>query len=203
MGSPRAITKSKQLLVEGLDAERFFQVLLSRESVIDVQVQNFAGTDELRSFLRAFKIAPGFDAVVTSLGIARNAENDPRTAFQSVCGALRDASLPEPQQPGTFVGSKPQVAIFILPSSDKPGMLDTLCLDSVSGDSAMPCVENYINCLGKVFGRPLANPTKARLYSFLASRTKPNLRLGEAAAAGEWALDSPAFVQLKEFVHAL
>lgn len=117
-------------------------------------------------------------------------------------GALRDASLPEPQQPGTLFGSNPQVAVFILPSPDRPGMLDTLCLDSVSGDSAMPCVEDYINCLERV-GRPPTNPTKARVYAFLASRSKPNLRLGEAAAAGIWALDSPAFAQLKDFVHAL
>lgn len=87
MGKPREITKSKQFLVEGSDAERFVQALLSRETVTDVQVQNFGGKDELQGFLKAFRIMPGF-ARVTSLGITRDAATDPRTAFQSICGGL-------------------------------------------------------------------------------------------------------------------
>ncbi len=203
MRSPREIVQSKQLLVEGLDAERFFEVLLRREAVADVQVQNFGGGDELRRFLPAFKIAPRFDEKVTTLAIVRDAEDNHEAAFQSVCGTLKGANLPVPMCGGEFVGSKPRVAVFILPGFNRIGMLDTLCLESVLDDPAMHCVENYVECVERVSGRRLANPTKSRLYAFLASRTRPNLRLGEAADAGEFRLDSQAFAPLREFIHAL
>ena len=48
------------------------------------------------------------------------------------------------------------------------------------------------------------NPDKARAHAFLASRAKDqNLRVGEAAEAGHWQLDSPVFDPLKSFLLAL
>ena len=50
---------------------------------------------------------------------------------------------------------------------------------------------------------PSRNSDKARAHAFLASRTRPELRVGEAAEAGHWQLDSPVFDPLKSFLLAL
>jgi hypothetical protein len=44
---------------------------------------------------------------------------------------------------------------------------------------------------------------KAQAHAFLATLDKPDLRLGEAAVAGYWDFDHPAFDALKAFVAAL
>jgi hypothetical protein len=92
----RKITESKQLLVEGRDAEVFFQALLRFMSLTGIQVQNFGGIDELRGFLKALRNASGFRQTVTALGIVRDAETAPGAAFQSACSALNGANLPVP-----------------------------------------------------------------------------------------------------------
>ncbi len=52
---------------------------------------------------------------------------------------------------------------------------------------------------------PTAAPaaSNARLHAFLASRYKPDLRLGTAAQAGYWPLTDPAFQSLVDFLHML
>ena len=82
-------------------------------------------------------------------------------------------------------------------------MLETLCLQAVSGDPAMPCVRQYFECLqGKGVSLP-RNLPKARLHTFLSSRETPDLLLGQAAREGYFLWDNPAFDQLKEFLRAL
>ena len=47
------------------------------------------------------------------------------------------------------------------------------------------------------------NPTKARLQAYLAALPRPGLRLGEAAEAGVWPWEHPAFDPLIAFLRAL
>ena len=74
-------------------------------------------------------------------------------------------------------------------------MIEDVCLESVSADPAMKCIENYFDC---IHGAGLPGPrehwtSKARLHAFLASRERPQLRLGEAAEKGVWPLEADAF----------
>ena len=61
-----------QLLVEGKDAENFFEKLALRLSLQEVQVQDSGGVDQFRGFLAAFVVAPNF-GIVRSIGIVRDA----------------------------------------------------------------------------------------------------------------------------------
>lgn len=164
------------------------------------QVQDFRGKDELPSFLKALKATPGF-AQVTSLGIIRDAEDDPKAAFQSVCSALTHADLGVPKQPGVFVGDSLRIGVMILPDTATEGMLETLCLRSVVDDPAMPCIERYFTCIqerlpSKELPRVIE---KARVQAFLASRHESELLLGQAAHRGYWPWDHPAFDHIKQF----
>ncbi|MDY6863685.1 MAG: DUF3226 domain-containing protein [Thermodesulfobacteriota bacterium] len=98
------INKNKQLLVDGNDASWFFSALLQKLSIAEIQIQNYGGNDELRGFLKQFCKAPGFAERVKSSGIIRDAENNPKGAFQSVHNALRTAKLPMQKGPSKPLG---------------------------------------------------------------------------------------------------
>jgi len=200
MPKPKQIEAPKQLVVEGQDAAKFFEVLLRQRKLSGVQIQNYGGISELSAFLKALKATPGFQQV-TSLAVVRDAEGDCRSAEQSVCSALSNANLPVPDKPIGLANATLRVSYFILPDCSSSGMLESLCLRAINGDPAMSCVGGYFECLGRQgVNIPESMMYKAKLHAFLASRQKPDLQLGEAADKGYLNLDNPAFDQLKHFL---
>ena len=73
-------------------------------------------------------------------------------------------------------------------------------MTSIADDAAMPCVEEFIECV--MDGGP-RDTSKARVQAFLASRDTPGKRLGEAAMAGYWAFDHPAFDGFRQLLSML
>lgn len=199
---PSTINARTLLIVEGSEDERFFGALVTHLGLRNLQVMGIGGKDSIRRRVRTLTVSPGFSMVV-SMGIVRDADDNPGAAFESVCGALRDAGLSVPTQPGTIAGESPAVSVLILPGDNSCGMLEDLCLRAVAEDPAVPCVEQYIECLQKrqqdgcSFPR---NQSKARVQMFLASRENPCRLLGEAAEAGCWPWDHVAFAQVKDFI---
>jgi hypothetical protein len=203
MAQSKDINEEKQLLVEGRDDEVFFQALICSLGLTGIQVRTFDGIDVLPRFLRAFVRVPGFGSTVRTLGVVRDADANPKGAFQSVCTALHHADLPRPRRAGTPVGDHPTVSVLILPDATTPGMLETLCARAVSSDLASRCVDGFLDCV-KGCGNPIpGNLDKAWVHAFLASRPKPDLQVGRAAAAGYWPWDHPEFDHVKEFLRSL
>jgi len=95
------------------------------------------------------------------------------------------------------------VAISLLPDSNTPGMLETLCWRSLAGNPLLPCVEEYIKCVTSATHQALAHEDKSRLYAYIAGKDQPWLLLGQAAHAGYFPWASPEFDQLKAFVYGL
>lgn len=201
-GAKSPISYSKVLVVEGESAFQFFKALLRHLRLLDeIEIRNSGGVNEFSIYLRLLLSTPGFDKVI-SLGIVRDGENDAHAQFQSICQNLQQVGLSVPRQPATLVSGTPNVSIFILPDCANPGMLETLCLQSVEQNPAMLCVEEYIQCLQQSDIVP-GNLPKARLRALLASSPRPELLLGQAAHAGFWPWDSPVFDALKQFLLAL
>lgn len=164
-----AIANPKILIVEGLDEKHLFSALIKHLVLTDIEIRDIGGKDNIRRNVRALKITPGFEKA-TSLGVVRDADNDPHSAFQSVCDALQDAGLPRPSEPLQPTGNAPQVTVMILPDGKTTGMLEDICLESVNEDPAMHCVEEYFQCLDERLENLPNNPSKARVRAFLASR---------------------------------
>ena len=198
--SPQSITYEKILLVEGNDAFQFFKALLRYLNLLsDIEIRNFGGVNDL-DFLETLRITDGFDQV-TSLAIIRDAENNAASAFDSVCHILRQTGFDIPHQPMTSIGSSPQISVFILPDCINEGALETLCLETVRNDLAMPCVDQFFTCIQNN-GLPLpGNIQKANLHAFLSSRQRPHLLIGQAAHAGYWPWDHAALDSLKRFLN--
>ena len=79
-------------------------------------------------------------------------------------------------------------------------MLESICLRAVAADPAYACIEPYFACLDRAGVPRPANMEKAQLQVFLASRHRPGLRIGEAAAAGVWPWQSTVFDALRRFL---
>ncbi len=193
------ITEAKLLLVEGRDEELFFSAALEKHiHARDIQVLPIAGKTRLREYLEGLKLDAHFPGV-TSLAVIRDADDSSVSALQSVCGALSFHGLPAPREHGQFTESVPRVGVFIMPDGKNSGMLETLCMDSVRNRPRSECVQSYLDCL-KQQGLHPSPLDKARAHAWLAGQDDPEKRVGEAAQAGYWPFENPAFDSLWSFI---
>ena len=202
-GSPAAgdvwlIEKPKLLLVEGIDEVRLFEALAKHIGAEDVQIRDYRGKDNLRSFLGVLPRVSGYSEL-ESIGVARDADENSDNAAESVRDALGAAGLPVPDSPlESACDGRISVRYLIIPHGET-GALEDVCLASVAEDPAMACVESYFGCIERsALDGPRAKwMSKAKVHAFLSSRENPALRLGEAAERGLWHFDAPAFDPLK------
>lgn len=196
------ITKDKLLVVEGKDEELFFSAALEKHiETRDIQVLPIAGKTRLREYLEGLKRDAHFPEVI-SLAVIRDADESPVSALQSVHDALKSHGLPAPEQHGQFTGSAPRVGLFVMPDGKSHGMLETLCMDSVKSRAGSECVQSYLDCLKQNGMRP-SQVDKARAHAWLAGQINPDNRVGEAAQAGYWDFEDPAFDNLWAFIRAI
>jgi len=196
------IIQPNVIVVEGKDDELFFSAFIKHLGLANIQIIPIGGKTELRPKLNALVTSPNFSQV-TSLGIVRDADANPATAFQSMCDALRQVNLPVPHQTLVRAGNNPQVVVMVLPDKDTPGELEDLCLQAVVYDPAIKCVDQYFLCLQQNGISSPKSLSKAKIHAFLASRTKPDLRLGEAAQKGYWPWNTQAFENVKKFLYSV
>jgi hypothetical protein len=204
------IEKPKLLIVEGRDEELCFEAALRDHlGLTDIQVLGIGGKTQLTRNLKALIADPDFGSVA-SLAVIRDADETASGAtmssaaqsLQSVCGSLRHVNLSCPAAHGRFADGPPRVGVFIVKNGSDDGMLETLCLHSVSTRPEFPCVDAYFQCLQRHQIVP-SNLNKAQAHAWLASRPEPDKRVGEAAQAGYWPWDSQAFNELWAFVRSM
>jgi len=204
------ILKPKLLIVEGRDDQLCFEAALQDHlGLTDIQVMPIGGKTLLTRNLTGLIADPDF-ATVGSLAVVRDADETTPNAtipaaaqsFQSVCGSLRHANLSCPGAHGQFAEGTPRVGVFIVPNGTDDGMLETLCLNSVSTQPEFACVEAYFQCLQTHQIAP-KSLHKARAHAWLASRPEPDRRVGEAAQAGYWPWNSQAFDDLWAFLRSM
>lgn len=198
------ISRDRILLGEGIEEVRTFSRILGELGRDDVQVEHYGGKTNLKAFLRALPVLPGFDRLKT-IAVTRDADNSASSAFQSVTDAISAADLVAPSASGEFSQSEPRTGIFILPGSANSGMLEDLLLLAVQQDPRMHCVEELMQCVSGSVGTDVQPkpPAKARLSAWLAIQQKPGLRIGEAVETGYIPPNSMALASLHQFFKAL
>ena len=195
------IESSVQLLVEGNDQRNFFEAFVEHLLLDNMQIQNFGGVDELRSFLLSLANLDGFDTVA-SIGIVRDAEESGESAFQSVQSSLANAGLAVPASPEERTGSSPPVTVMILPGGAEEGMLETLLCKTFEGSPMDGCIDGFFAC-AEALPDSVARSDKARARAYLATQARPHLSVGVAAKSGYWDLDHSAFGSVRSFLGAL
>ncbi len=204
MAAALRIEQPKQVLVEGNDDMRLFRALAKHLSILDTQVHPYEGTGNLRSFLKTFRALSGF-ASVKSLAVVADANSDRNRAGQRIRGALSAANFPSPRGPLKALSQgSVRVCYLVVPHEAESGMIEDVCLDSVKSDPAVDCVDRYFECLRETNRVPKDSwLAKARLHAYLASRERPDLRLGETAEKGIWDFEADVFRPLKDLLELL
>lgn len=204
---PEPITKPKLLLVEGQNEVFLFSELLKVLNLNqNIDIREVGGKDQFPRKIHVLKSVSGYN-LVKSFGFLRDADDNPEGAFQSICSVLEKVNLPKPYNPMQPIEGPPQVTVMIIPDDHTKGMLETVCLESVKDDPAMPCVDGFFDCI-KTKRDPLSENVipKAKARVFLASRYTPDLNLGIAAQKTDdryWDFDHPAFDKIKQFLQML
>jgi len=197
------IEKPRLLIVEGEDDNRFFNSLLSSMGIDNIQVLPIGGKIKIRENLALIK-KDARSHVLESIGIIRDADDDPNSAFQSVCDSLKINGFSVPRSENEFTTEKPRVGVMILPGNNSKGALEDLCLMSEKDNPIMLCVEQYFDCLKMKQGKVPSSLGKAKIHVFLASKiADPTKRLGESAEAGYWDWNNERFSTLKEFLNGI
>lgn len=204
------IKKEKLLLVEGKDEEIFFKTLFKKREISDIQIMESGGKDQFSKKLPEIIKLPDF-RIISSLAVIRDADNDAKAAFKSVCSALENNNLQIPKKFSSFSLGSPRIGIFIIPDGNSQGMLESLCLSTVeSGESKglVKCVDSFMNCVETASAnnqnyKPPKNLNKARCRAFLAAMEDDVSSLGIATEKNYWNLSSDKLKPLLDFLNSL
>lgn len=189
-----------QLLVEGNDDKNFFEALSTSMGIDgNIQIQSFGGKDRLRKFLMGFVLEPKF-RTVTRIGIIRDADEDTRGAFASVCGSLESAKLPVPDECEEFTNVSPVVGIMILPGNNQEGMLETLLCRTIEACPENDCIDSFIRCVEELRGCGISREHKARAHAYIATQSEPHVSVGVAAKKRFWNLEHDEFAPVRQFL---
>jgi len=143
---PIEIKKNHLMIVEGQDEFRFFNAFFKYHKISGIQVIDIGGKTQFKNRIKAVVISQNFQQV-KSISIVRDADDNPRGAFQSICRSLKSAGLDAPTAPMTITESKPRVAVYICPFQNKKGAIENIILDSIKKLPVMECVNSFIDCL--------------------------------------------------------
>jgi hypothetical protein len=204
------VEKTKLILVEGVDEQRFFEALLGHLGIPDVQIVAVGGKSRFGATLSAIKIDERFEDV-RSIVLVRDADwehpqgTNAKAAWEALGGALQGAGIPRPSAHAVLQGTTElKTAVYVMPDGTSDGMLEDLCLRAMREDKALPRLDDYFACLKEAgFEHAAKDAAKARAHALLASRKDPDLRVGEAAKRGYWPFDADAFKPLVALLRAL
>ena len=199
------IKEENILVVEGKDEDHFFQALIKSMSLnIRYQIIDLKGKTNFKKDISAMYKTPGFKKI-KKLIIFRDAdENDADSAFQSIVNTLKRLNLPQPITMNCF--SPPSqngfsTGVYVFPNSKDKGILEDLCLTSISNQPENDCIEKYFACLPN---KPKdMNFSKAKVLAFLASKKPTVNSLGIAAKKGFWDFSHSCFDDLKSLIRQI
>ena len=200
------IQANRLLLVEGKDEVNLLGRLIKdcfKDDGQGIQILDVGSKDNFKPNLIAIKVAAQSRPTLRSIGIIRDADDNPNGSFDSVCGSLRSAGYEPPAAHAEFSDATPSIGVFIVPDGSQPGAIETLCRRSVEGEDAAKCADEYMECLKTHDALQSKNADKTFTHAYLAAMRDPVARVGEGAQQGVWDFQSPAFGALSQFVRDL
>jgi hypothetical protein len=191
----------KVLAVEGKDEVNFFKSVLKDMAISEVDIFDVGGKDKFKTHLEALTKTVGFDKVVT-LAIIRDAENDAKATFDSMSYVLTQNGLQAPASVESYSNGTPRVGIFLMPGHQESGMLEDLCLKTISDHPAAKCVNVFVECVNELTEPPRIM-SKAKTQVFLAAMPKIVNSVGLGAKRGYWNLQHNQMRPVRQFLEQL
>jgi hypothetical protein len=180
------IKSTRVILCEGAGDAAFLKHLINSRGLpgfyitypAHTQPHEQGGRDGFKSRLKALKLARGFKDVTDIVVISDN-DSSPAASFSRVQELIEEAGdFAIPDAPRQVAGTDPRVYVFMLPTENVAGQLETLCLRSCTDrwPVVAACVAGYEQCNADYFRRWTNNGhiEKMRLRVFLASLCDEN-----------------------------
>jgi uncharacterized protein DUF3226 len=151
--------KQHVILCEGSGDDAFFRHLIEVRALPDFRiltprfVTETRGIDAFKARLQALKLERGFEAI-RGLVIFADNDGDPGSSFGNVRSQVEAAGdFGIPNRPLAVAKSRnqfPSVVIYMMPSEDQKGRLETLCLVSMreAHAAASECIDQLAVCTG-------------------------------------------------------
>ncbi len=193
---PQPVALEKLLLVEGETPAHFFEAALKEIGLAsEVEIRSYGGISQLAGYLGVLGSTAEFKAKVRSVGVVRDAEDDPAAARRAVEAAVRGAGL----------APAVKVAIAILPDDNTAGMIETLCVRTVDSTPLFECVSQFLTCAEDKGAVLPQGPIRAKhqVQAYLATLPNPQMMPGLAAYKGAWPFSHAAFAAVRAFLLGL
>jgi hypothetical protein len=193
----------KLVLCEGKDDIAVVEGLCLHSKITGLTLEQYGGRDRLQEVVCKLPIRPELTrGELESLAVLIDAEKDRDASFQKIRDIIRKTFDVIVENPGVFAGSKPRVAGFVVCDDNGRGMLEDVCLKSISDRPEHTCMEEYFKCLTERTGQKDFHP-KAKFKAWMASQTEFDFRVGLAAGRGYLPWENKAFDGLREFLKSL
>jgi hypothetical protein len=195
--------KAKLILCEGKDDQAVIEGLLAHLQIGDrFTVEQIEGRNLLKAYLRALPARPEFvRQEVEALGIVLDANGDPTANWRRIVDSVNEVFKVKLSEPAKKEGTLPTITGMLIPAGGQPGMLETVCLESVKGALEYACFETYVQCIEKTAGRQL-HP-KAKFRAWIASQPDFEFLIEKAARGNLFPWNHSVFGPLREFLAAL
>lgn len=138
------------VLCEGNADVRLVKRLLERENLKDFSVNVAKGYQNFETHVRALTTTSSWHRVRRLLIIGDN-DTNPTARWQNARNALRNEGLPAPDHPSDIVdapNSKPSTGIFMLPTANTDGALETLLVQAIlqEHEGLAECLQQLDDC---------------------------------------------------------
>jgi hypothetical protein len=145
-----------------------------------------------------------FQENVRSLGLVQDADNDPTATWTRCTELLRVAGLPAPDiGAGAASGGSLKTAVFVVPSRERRGATEELCLDSVASDGRLRLAGNYLAAVASDGFPEPRHARKALVQAFLAAMPEIARSLRVGLKRGDFPITSSVFDEARGFLQSL
>jgi hypothetical protein len=217
----RLIENKHLLLCEGAHDAEFFRGLIKEHNLPPFTVASFGvggsdddgGRDRLTLALDGLPSIPGFHQVETILIVADN-DSDPKASFNTVVEFInrtRDIGPGRryiaPAAPQTRAGLNPAIVVLMIPWTNVPGALDTLCFSAAF--NKRPTIGTSVIRFSievQSMAWPVTKVSKMKLRSLISAANAKNPYLSPAWVWSEKTdlvpLSDPSFNNIKTFLQS-
>lgn len=195
--------KEKIVIVEGRDDKMFFEKLLEKLKINDIQIHVLEGKINFKNNFVDVKEVRGFNNVKKIIVILDADEN-----YQNTKDSIKtniNKILKASDEPLVFSSSNPSVAYFIMPNNKDIGMLETLCVASQKNSPAMKQVDKFISEVDSddMIKEKPNNKDKAKAQAYLSIMPKIACGMAYGIVKNYWDLEHPDFQKLINFLKSV
>ncbi len=213
------------LLCEGAHDREFFRHLLTRRNIQGITVcsnyglTNVSGNTAFRDALDSLVAVAGFDQL-RAIIIATDSDRNPSESFTAIRDQIARTSdilgpptrrFPVPAAPQVLAQGSPAIVVLMVPSPDRPGALETLCLGAAS--TTVPqlaaCLADFVHCSGADQWLNSIKRDKMRFRAFIAAGNQADPEISPARFWSDGTghplipLDQPEFDSIANFLRDL